>query len=109
MAGSVNKVILVGNLGADPEVRRLANGEPVVNVLPHLKPGKTNRAVSGAKKPSGMPLSFSTKALPKLPSNISKKARRFILKGSFRPANGKIKQVLIAIRPRSFCSATGVK
>lgn len=31
MAGSVNKVILVGNLGRDPEVRRLNNGEPVVN------------------------------------------------------------------------------
>ncbi len=32
MAGSVNKVILVGNLGADPEVRRLNSGEPVVNL-----------------------------------------------------------------------------
>ncbi len=32
MAGSVNKVILVGNLGKDPEVRRLNNGEPVVNL-----------------------------------------------------------------------------
>ncbi len=32
MAGSVNKVILVGNLGADPEVRRLGSGEPVVNL-----------------------------------------------------------------------------
>ena len=32
MAGSVNKVILVGNLGADPEVRRLPSGEPVVNL-----------------------------------------------------------------------------
>ncbi|MCG7394562.1 single-stranded DNA-binding protein [Microvirga sp. ACRRW] len=32
MAGSVNKVILVGNLGRDPEVRRLNNGEPVVNL-----------------------------------------------------------------------------
>ncbi|MBB4042125.1 single-strand DNA-binding protein [Microvirga flocculans] len=32
MAGSVNKVILVGNLGRDPEVRRLSNGEPVVNL-----------------------------------------------------------------------------
>jgi single-strand DNA-binding protein len=32
MAGSVNKVILVGNLGADPEVRRLNSGEPVVNI-----------------------------------------------------------------------------
>nr|WP_290085834.1 single-stranded DNA-binding protein [Aquibium sp. A9E412] len=32
MAGSVNKVILVGNLGADPEVRRLNSGDPVVNM-----------------------------------------------------------------------------
>lgn len=31
MAGSVNKVILVGNLGADPEIRRLNSGDPVVN------------------------------------------------------------------------------
>jgi single-strand DNA-binding protein len=32
MSGSVNKVILVGNLGADPEVRRLNSGEQVVNI-----------------------------------------------------------------------------
>ncbi len=32
MAGSVNKVILVGNLGADPEVRRLNSGDMVVNL-----------------------------------------------------------------------------
>jgi len=31
MAGSVNKVILVGNLGADPEVRRLNSGDQVVS------------------------------------------------------------------------------
>ena len=32
MAGSVNKVILIGNLGADPEVRRTQDGRPVVNL-----------------------------------------------------------------------------
>src|ERR1700759_5350016 len=32
MAGSVNKVVLVGNLGRDPEVRRLTSGDPVVNL-----------------------------------------------------------------------------
>ena len=32
MAGSVNKVIVVGNLGRDPEVRRMTSGEPVVNL-----------------------------------------------------------------------------
>jgi len=32
MAGSVNKVILVGNLGQDPDVKRLPSGDPVVNL-----------------------------------------------------------------------------
>ena len=32
MAGSVNKVILVGNQGKDPEVRRMTSGDPVVNL-----------------------------------------------------------------------------
>ena len=32
MAGSVNKVILVGNLGRDPEVRKTQNGAPVVQL-----------------------------------------------------------------------------
>jgi len=32
MAGSVNKVILIGNLGRDPEVRSLNDGSPVVNL-----------------------------------------------------------------------------
>ncbi len=31
MAGSVNKVILIGNLGRDPEVRRMNSGDPVVS------------------------------------------------------------------------------
>lgn len=31
MAGSVNKVILIGNLGKDPEVRHLENGAVVAN------------------------------------------------------------------------------
>jgi len=31
MSGSVNKVILVGNLGRDPEVRRMNSGDPVVS------------------------------------------------------------------------------
>ena len=32
MSGSVNKVILIGNLGADPEVRSFANGGKVANL-----------------------------------------------------------------------------
>ena len=32
MAGSVNKVILVGNLGRDPETRQTQDGRPIVNM-----------------------------------------------------------------------------
>lgn len=32
MAGSVNKVILIGNLGRDPEVRRTQDGKPICNL-----------------------------------------------------------------------------
>ncbi len=32
MAGSVNKVILIGNLGADPEIRSMQDGRPVCNL-----------------------------------------------------------------------------
>ena len=32
MSGSVNKVILVGNLGRDPEVRRMPSGDAIVNL-----------------------------------------------------------------------------
>lgn len=32
MAGSVNKVILVGNLGADPDIRRTQDGRPIANL-----------------------------------------------------------------------------
>ncbi len=32
MAGSINKVMLIGNLGADPEIRRTQDGRPVCNI-----------------------------------------------------------------------------
>jgi single-strand DNA-binding protein len=32
MSGSVNKVILIGNLGADPEIRRTNDGRPIANL-----------------------------------------------------------------------------
>ena len=71
MAGSVNKVILIGNLGADPEVRHTQDGRPIVNLrVATARPGATRRAASGASAPSGTASSFSAKALPVSPSNI---------------------------------------
>ena len=41
MAGSVNKVILIGNLGADPEIRRPQDRRPVANL--HVATSKSWR------------------------------------------------------------------
>jgi single-strand DNA-binding protein len=49
MAGSVNKVILIGNLGKDPEVRHLENGAVVANFPLATSEVYTDRA-TGEKK-----------------------------------------------------------
>lgn len=49
MAGSVNKVIIVGNLGADPEVRDLPSGQKVANLRVATSEQWTDRA-SGEKR-----------------------------------------------------------
>ncbi|MFZ5670070.1 MAG: single-stranded DNA-binding protein [Pseudomonadota bacterium] len=49
MAGSVNKVILVGNLGADPEIRTLNSGDRVANLRLATSESWRDRA-TGEKK-----------------------------------------------------------
>jgi len=49
MAGSVNKVIIVGNLGADPEVKSFANGGKICNLRVATSENWTDRA-SGERK-----------------------------------------------------------
>ena len=49
MAGSVNKVIIVGNLGRDPEVRNFPNGGKVVNLRIATSESWTDKA-SGERK-----------------------------------------------------------
>jgi single stranded DNA-binding protein len=54
MARGINKVILVGNLGKDPEVRYMANGGAVCNVtLATSESWKDSRPASRRTRPSG--------------------------------------------------------
>ena len=52
MAGSVNKVILIGNLGADPEIKSFQNGGKIAN--PHRDvrtvEGPDDRRAQGAHR-----------------------------------------------------------
>ena len=49
MAGSVNKVILVGNLGKDPEVRTTQDGTKIVNLTMATSETWNDRAVRRAQ------------------------------------------------------------
>jgi single-strand DNA-binding protein len=55
MAGSLNKVILIGNLGKDPEVRKLPSGEPVVNLRIATSETWRDKQSGARKRPSGTP------------------------------------------------------
>ena len=57
---SVNKVILVGNLGADPETRYLPSGDPVTNLRLATTDSWKDKA-SGEKK-EGLPRPWSTRS-----------------------------------------------
>lgn len=48
MAGSVNKVILIGNLGGDPEIRSFANGGKVCNL--RIATSETWKSKDGERK-----------------------------------------------------------
>ena len=55
MAGSVNKVILVGNLGKDPEIRTTQDGTKIVNLTLATSETWNDRAVAASARnaPSG--------------------------------------------------------
>ena len=61
MAGSVNKVILVGNLGGDPDIRSMQSGDKVANL----------NFVTLAKTYSGRHPSTGTFLTPCLRHNVS--------------------------------------
>jgi single-strand DNA-binding protein len=76
MAGSVNKVILVGNLGADPEVRSFQNGGKVCNLRIATSESWKDRA-SGEKKER---TEWHTVAI--FSEGLAGVAERFLRKGS---------------------------
>ena len=46
MSGSVNKVILIGNLGRDPEVRKMNSGDSVVSFSLALRVALRSRGIT---------------------------------------------------------------
>lgn len=84
MAGSVNKVILVGNLGADPEVRSFQNGGKVCNLRIATSESWKDR-MSGEKKEK---TEWHSVAI--FSEGLAGVAERFLRKGSKVYVEGKL-------------------
>ncbi len=81
MSGSVNKVILVGNLGADPEIKSFQNGGRIAtSVSRPARTGPTGPAARSASAPNGTMSSSTAMAWSASPSAICARARRSISK-----------------------------
>ncbi|MDB5455546.1 MAG: single-strand binding protein [Caulobacter sp.] len=96
MAGSVNKVILVGNLGADPEIRTLTSGDRVANL--RLATSETWRdRTSGERKEK-----TEWHRVVIFNDNLVKVAENYLKKGSTIYIEG-------AIQTRKWADASGVE
>ena len=87
---SLNKVILIGNVGRDPEVRYISDNVPVASfTLATTKRGyKTQDGKEVPEKLNGTTLLFGA-VWQKLPNNTLEKELNYILRENCKPAVGK--------------------
>src|SRR5436305_12425023 len=85
MAGSVNKVILVGNLGKDPEVRRMQDGRPVVNMSVATSESWRDKATGERKeKTEWHRVVIFSEGLAKIAEQYLKKGSKVYLEGQLQ-------------------------
>ena len=85
MAGSVNKVILVGNLGKDPEVRRMQDGRPVVNMSVATSESWRDKATGERKeKTEWHRVVIFNEGLAKVAEQYLKKGSKVYLEGALQ-------------------------
>ena len=85
MSGSVNKVILVGNLGRDPEVRRMGSGDPVVNFSLALSESWRDKNTGERKeKTEWVNVVIFNEALGKVAEQYLKKGAKVYIEGQLQ-------------------------
>src|SRR5690606_15518538 len=85
MAGSVNKVILVGNLGADPEIRRLNSGDVVANLRIATSESWRDRQTGAPKRPAALPsVGIVSATLAKVAVQYLKKGGKVYIEGALQ-------------------------
>jgi single-strand DNA-binding protein len=108
MAGSVNKVILVGNLGADPEVRHTQDGRPIVNLrLATSENWRDKQSGERKERTEWHRVVIFNENLAKVAEQYLKKGAKVYIEGQLQTRKYTDQQGRSAIPPRSSCSNTG--
>ena len=85
MSGSINKVILVGNLGRDPEVRRTGNGDPIVSFSVATAETWKDKATGERKERTEWHnVTIFNEALGKIAEQYCKKGTKVYLEGQLQ-------------------------
>ncbi len=85
MAGSINKVILVGNLGKDPEIRRMPSGSPIVNLAIATSDVWRDKATGEKReKTEWHRVVIFNETLAKVAENYLKKGSKVYLEGALQ-------------------------
>jgi len=85
MAGSVNKVILVGNLGKDPEIRRTQDGRPIANLSVATSESWRDKATGERKeKTEWHRVVIFSEGLAKIAEQYLKKGSKVYLEGALQ-------------------------
>lgn len=84
MAGSVNKVILVGNLGADPESRSFSNGGEVVNLRIATSENWKDRDGNRQEKTEWHSVAIFNENLGRVAKNYLRKGSKVYLEGQLQ-------------------------
>ena len=101
MAGSVNKVIIVGNLGADPEVKSFQNGGRICNLRIATSEDWKDRTTGEKKERTEWhSVVLNSDGLVGVAERFLKKAARCISKANCARANGRMLRAMTDIRPK---------
>ena len=99
---SVNKVILVGNLGNDPEVRNFDNGGMVATVSIATSERWTDRNTGERKEHTEWHRVVFNNRLAEIASQYLRKVHRFMLRAVYAHASGRILRRVKSVIPQRF-------
>jgi len=107
MAGSVNKVILVGNLGADPEIRHTQDGRPICNLrVATSESWRDKNTGERREKTEWHRVVIFSEGLCRIAENYLHKGSKVYLEGQLQTRNGRINRARTAIQRRLCCRAS---